>query len=98
MKNLGNILPGILNTGLSIIRDKNQGTSNGTELVHKEGANGVSISGKRVLNALGTVTLMSLAYSDIQTNGINKMNLALAAIGVVFCVGMELVKHVSEKK
>lgn len=95
--NLLAIIPGILNTGLSLIRDKSKAkTEDGKELVNTAGANGVSISSKRVLNIAGTSSIIGIALIDIQTNGITKLNLALLAIGAAFSLAMSFITAKAE--
>lgn len=93
-----NLIPGIINTVASVIRDKKQeNLESNTELINKEVADGVSISSKRVLNVTGTGVIISFAIQQMLTHGINWMNLAVMLLGVIYCLGLTWLTYISEK-
>ena len=99
-------VPGLLNTGLSLIRDKKQKKENKitgeaiadpTELINKDVEVGVSLSSKRILNIAGTGIIITIAVNDLTANGITRYNLILFGIGVLYSVSMAFVTYLTEK-
>lgn len=103
-------VPGLLNTGLSLIKDKKAAKfvknvvgieeifENKTDFVDDSISKGVSLSSKRVLNIAGTGFIISIAIGDITKNGITQFNLALLGLGVVYSIAMTLITYLSERK
>ena len=79
------VAPGVINTLLSVIKDKSNKSSSlssksetsPTEFVNENIDKGVNISVKRVLNIGGFGIILTYALTDITTNGITKYNLIL---------------------
>ena len=101
------IAPAIINTGISLIKDKSKDkafTKEGSEIpaptdfVDTAIEKGVSISSKRVLNLAGTTIIVMAALADITAHGITKFNIILLCIGVVYSAGMAFITYLSEKK
>lgn len=95
-KKLGESITGLLNTGLSLIKDKTHDPDD--SYLHEKIKNGVSISSKRVLNLAGTTSIIGLAVTMIMANGVTWQNLVLVVIGVAYCIGMTYLTQRAEKK
>ena len=93
--NLANPTEGLINSGLSIIRDKTRDAD--TSFIRESVKKGISVSSKRVLNLVGTSVVVSFALMDMQAKGINKLNILVLGIGVVFCAGMSFITVWKEK-
>ena len=85
MKNKG-FLGKLISTGISLVADK----------ATKDGE--TTLSSKRILNVAGTATIIGLAITQINANGITKENLILLGVGVAYSVGMAFVTAYSERK
>src|SRR3990167_7862512 len=108
--NILKVVPMLLNTGLSLIRDKKKkevvkvaGTNDvlltdGTELIHETVESGVSLSAKRILNFAGTAIIITVALANIEANGLTKHNLVLLGIGAAYSLGMTLLTYLTERK
>lgn len=92
MKNLG---LGILNTLGSLFKDKIRDPDG--SFVKNKLKDGVSVSTKRVLNLTGTCAIIGTALADMVANGINKMNLILLGVGVVYAIGMSVAQALSNR-
>jgi hypothetical protein len=79
-------LSGLLNTGLSLIRDKKKGAD--TSFIQEKVKNGVSVSSKRMLNLVGTGAMITVALGDMASNAITWQNLTLVAIGAAYSIVM----------
>jgi len=87
------------NTALSIVRDKKQNkTTDDTTLLNVTPEAGISISGKRLLNLIGTPVIIGYALQDMTANGINKMNIIVLACGVLYSGILAVATYLSEKK
>jgi hypothetical protein len=90
------LLPAVINTGLSLIKDK-KAAKKETDFVHEEIEKGVQISSKRVLSLVGTGAIVSFALADMSTNGINQYNLIALSLGVAYAAVMTFLTARSEK-
>jgi len=88
MKNLGNIIPGLVNTGLSLLRDK-KGTAD-TTFVGNSSDKGISLSAKRVFGYGGGATLI--------TYGVSAGDNTIIMIGAALTLGMGVLSYLTEKK
>ena len=95
-KNVGNVAEGVVNTGLSLIRDKIRDSD--TSFIREKVKKGVSISSKRVLNLTGTAAIITTALSLMTSDGLNKFNLLLLGLGIVYSAAMAFITAYSEKK
>lgn len=84
--NLLAIVPGVLNTVLSVVKDKTKDPD--TSFVEEKVRKGVSISSKRMLNLVGTPIIIATAITDMVQNGINPMNLILLLLGIIYSAVM----------
>ena len=89
-------LEGIVNTALSLVRDKTKDAD--VSFIREKVKKGVSISSKRVLNLTGTAAIITTALSLIAANGVNKYNLLMLGLGVAYAVGMSFVTAYSESR
>lgn len=89
-------LIGLVNTGLSLIKDKTHDAD--TSFIQEKIKNGVSISSKRMLNLGGTFAIITYCLSDMSINGITMLNLILLGIGVAYSLGMSFITKMTEKK
>ena len=108
LKKIGNIIAkvatngigapaeGIVNTALSLVRDKT--TDAETSFIREKVRNGVSISSKRMLNIGVTTSIITIALFLIQTNGVTKLNMALIGIGVIYSLGMSFITAWKERQ
>lgn len=94
-KNVANPAEGILNSALSLVRDKTRDAD--TSFIRDNVRKGVSISSKRVLNLTGTGAILTVALFLIQKNGLDKWNLTLIGIGVAYSLGMAFITAYKEK-
>ena len=102
------LIPQAITTISSIVKDKKEKKEVNTPPVPPTPAGAIvdsmkemvsgSISSKRLLNIGGSGLIISLAMSNISTNGLTKQNLALIAIGVTYSLGMSLITWLSERK
>lgn len=89
LTSLINVVPGVLNSVVSVVRDKRQeNLGSNTELVQDKIADGVSISMKRVANLGVTGAVTAFALAQMAENGITWMNLAVLSIGAAYSFGM----------
>lgn len=95
-KGLGNALVGVVNSGLSLIKDKTRDPE--TSMIHEKVKNGISISSKRVLNIGGTSAIVVIALTLIKANGLTWMNLALLALGAAYSIFMTWLTQKAESK
>ena len=94
-KNAANPAEGLVNTALSLIRDKTRDSD--TSFIRENIRKGVSISSKRVLNLTGTGAILSVALFLIQKNGLDGWTLALVGIGVAYSLGMSFITSWKER-
>jgi hypothetical protein len=94
-KNAANPTEGLINTALSLIKDKTRDTE--TSFIRDVVRKGVSISSKRVLNLTGTGAILTIALFLIQKNGLDKWTLILVGIGVLYSLGMSFITSWKEK-
>lgn len=94
-RNAANPAEGLVNTALSLIRDKTMDSD--TSFIRENIRKGVSISSKRVLNFTGTGAILTIALFLIQKNGLDKWTLALVGIGVAYSLGMSFITSWKEK-
>lgn len=98
------LVPNLITTISSVIKDKKEKkaievpTPAGAIVDSMKEMVSGSISSKRILNIGGSGLIISLAISNIGTNGLTKQNLALIAIGVAYSLGMTLLTWLSERK
>lgn len=97
------VVPAIANTVGSLIKDKKKDPTTaiqpaGTEFVHEAIDKGIQLSSKRVMNLLGTGVIVTFAITNMSTNGINKMNLCVLAIGAGYAAVMAFITYLSERK
>ena len=86
---------GLINTALSLVRDKTKDAD--VSFIREKVKNGVSVSSKRVLNLTGTAAIITTALGMMAANGINSMNLGMLGLGVVYAIGMSFITAYSEK-
>lgn len=94
-KNLANPVVGIINTGLSIVRDKTKDAD--MSFIQENVKKGVSISSKRLLNLTGTGAAVTFALGDMATKGITKQNCVVLGLGFAYSLGMGILIYLSEK-
>ena len=94
-KNAANPVEGIVNSALSLIRDKTPNAD--ASFIREKIKEGVSISSKRVLNLVGTSVIVSFALMDMQAKGMNKANMVVLAGGIIYSVAMTLITAWKEK-
>lgn len=103
------IAPGIINTAISLIKDKKKisnenvliGESTqpaGTQFIQEDIGKGIQLSSKRLMNIGGTGLIITLAIADITTHGITKQNLCLVGLGILYSVAMSVITYLSERK
>lgn len=96
MKPILDSVLGVVNTGLSLIKDKT--ASPDDSFIHEKVKNGVSISSKRALNIGGTGAIVSFALMYLAGDDADfKKGIALLGIGVVYSVAMSFITAWSEK-
>jgi len=103
--------PMLINTVTSVVRDKKAkkkaniadstqpidgAEQPNTELINEDVASGVSISSTRLLNVVGTPSLIGLGVDQL-TSGNDKVGLILIGLGVVYCLGLTFLTKYSEK-
>lgn len=104
------IVPGLINTFTSAIRDKKKkeyaaDPSNPVampELTNtiqsvKAIASGIKLSSKRMMNITGTGTMFAIAGKDYLANGLTWEGVALFAVGAVYSGVMAWITHRSEQ-
>ena len=105
-----NMIPGLLNTGLSLIKDKRV-PRNGVEydlmkddegnyktsFIHKAIDKGISLSGTKIGGYGISAMFGSMAVQDITANGITKQNVALAGITAFVFVMSGIVSAYKDK-
>ena len=102
-KGAGQIVPGLINTVVSIVKDKKETENPENLLAPPLGspaewlATGVKLSSKRLLNISGTGTIMAIAVKEYLSNGLDWPVVALFALGAVYAFGMSWVTQKSEQ-
>ncbi len=94
-KNIGNPSGGIVNTVLSLVKDKTRDSDD--SFIHEKVKKGVAISSKRVLNLGVTGSILIIAGADIVANGITWLNIGLALVGALYSLGMAFLTAYTEK-
>lgn len=91
------LVPMVLNTVGSIVKDKKAKKEASTEFLNNDAdlKKGISISSKRVMNVIGTPSLIMYGMSLMPAQP--KYGLVVMALGVILCVGLSYVTHISEK-
>lgn len=103
-------LPMVINTVTSVVRDKKakkqlnltdstkpvEIVSSNTELINEDVASGVSISSTRLMNVVGTPSLIGLGVERL-TSGETQVGLILIALGVVYCLGLTFLTKYGDK-
>ncbi len=105
------LLPVVVSTVTSIIKDKKKKeaeagniaiteTNNSTSTVFESVKESLTenISSKRVLNIGGTAIIISTALSLMNANGLNHLNICLLGLGVAYSLGMSYITYLSERK
>lgn len=103
------ILPGVVNTVASLIKDKKKIATeagaigeatqpSGTQFIQEEIGKGIQLSSKRIMNIVGTGVIVTFALNDMSANGIHKANAIVLGLGVGYCVAMAIVTYLSERK
>lgn len=89
-------IAGVINTALSLIKDKT--ASPDDSFIHEKIKNGVSVSSKRVLNLGGTSAIIGFAIMYLGgENPDYKIGLGLLSLGVAYSVAMSFITAWSEK-
>ena len=99
------IVPGLINTVTSVIRDKKKNDtdlcdpSKPTNIIDAVGKIeiGVKLSSKRMMNIAGTGTMFAIAAKDYLVYGLSWECVALFAVGAVYSGVMAWITHRSEK-
>jgi len=105
LKGAGNILPGLINTVVSVVKDKKNTDNESPDslLIPPIGslpetiATGMSISSKRLLNVCGTGTIFAISVQEYFANGLSWPLVGLFALGAVFSAGMAWITKLSEQ-
>ncbi len=105
------IVPGIVNTITSVIRDKKVKRPIGdpsnpiatvsviTDTLNsvQDIASGIKLSSKRMMNIAGTGIMISIAAKDYLANGLSWQVVALFAVGAIYSGVMAWITHRSEQ-
>jgi hypothetical protein len=96
------ILPaliGLVNTGLSIIRDKKpiDRTNASEKFIDQIPEKGVSLSGTRVMGYGIGGAIIALALTQIETQGANTYNLIMLGTGALVTVSTQFIVYLKEK-
>jgi len=94
-KNIAMPIEGLVNTTLSLVRDKTRDAD--TSFIREKITKGVSISSKRVLNLTGTAAIITVALFLIKKDGITENNLILIGIGAIYSIAMSFITAYIEK-
>lgn len=101
MKNpiLGNLLNGVINTGLSIVRDKKilERTNEGKKLINIMPEKGVELSSTRVFGYGSGVSIIALAIALIEKDGAQSSDLIILGIGAAVTIATQLITYLKEK-
>jgi hypothetical protein len=90
------LIPFAVNTVISIVKDKRKAKESATEFVHEDFEKGVQISSKRLLNVIGTTTIIGLSISHIESEGLSELNLIMLIVGVCYAGIMSYISAKSE--
>ena len=83
---IGNVLTTIVSPILDkTVRDPN------SSVVKTKTKNGISISSKRILNLVGTGSIITVALGDMTVNGLSWESIALVGLGICYSMGMALI-------
>ena len=105
------VVPGIVNTITSVIRDKKNKRSIGdhsnpaatasvisdTFDSVRDIASGVKLSSKRMMNIAGTGAMIAIAAKDYLINGLTWEGVTLFAVGAIYSTVMAWITHRSEQ-
>ena len=98
------VVPGLINTITSVIRDKKRDTdpydpTKPTNIIDKvrDIAPGIKLSSKRMMNITGTGVMISIAAKDYLANGLTWEGVALFAVGAIYSTVMAWITHRSEQ-
>ena len=91
------LVPMVLNTIGSIVKDKKAKKEAGTEFLNNDAdlKKGISISSKRVMNVIGTPVLIVTGMTLLSTDP--KSGVIVIGLGIPYSVGLSYVTHISEK-
>jgi len=104
-------LPMVINTVTSVVRDKKakkqlnltdstkpvEVVSGNTELINEDVASGVSISSTRLMNVVGTPSLIGLGVERLAA-GETQVGLILIGFGIVYCLGLSVITYLKDKQ
>lgn len=104
------VVPGLINTITSVIRDKKKREvlgdprnptdtpefSNTIQTV-KSIAQGIKLSSKRMMNITGTGAMFAIAGKDYLANGLTWEGVALFVVGAIYSTVMAWITHRSEQ-
>jgi CRISPR/Cas system CMR-associated protein Cmr3 (group 5 of RAMP superfamily) len=96
IKLAGDLLPMAINTITSIVKDKKASKVGEANNIHENVAEGLQISSKRVMNVVGTPSLILIGVDLMPTQP--KYGVIIIALGIIYCVGLSYVTHISEKE
>ena len=100
------LIPQVVTTISSVVKDKRERKEAKTTPVTggetimesvKEMVSG-TVSSKRLLNIGGFGLIISLAITNINANGLTKLNLGLIAAGIIYSLGKAVITWLSERK
>lgn len=98
------IVPGLINTITSVIRDKKKkgDSSDPTKELNiidtvEKISMGVRLSSKRIMNITGTGVMITIAAKDYLANGLTWEGVALFAVGAVYSGVMAWITRQSEQ-
>lgn len=101
MKNpiLGNILNGVLNTALSVVRDKKviDRTNDSKALVNIAPEKGINLSSTRVFGYGTGGVLIGLAISLIEKDGAQQADLIILGVGAALTIATQVLTYLKEK-
>lgn len=93
------LIQGLVNLGgqlVSTIMDK-RAEKKKNALGEEEILESESLSLTRLSNVVGTPVIIGFALNDMMSQGINKNNLLVLGIGVVYSVGLGVVTYLKER-
>ena len=96
------VVPGLINTVTSVIRDKKKPLSENSIITDtidsvRDIASGVKLSSKRMMNIAGAGTMFAIAGKDYLANGLTWEGVALFAVGAIYSTVMAWITHRSEQ-
>jgi len=105
LKGAINIVPGIINTVTSIVKDKKTGKDDNPDslLIPPAGsvpemiATGMSVSSKRLINVCGTGTMFAISVQEYFANGLSWPLVGLFSVGALFSLAMAWITKQSEQ-